>query len=1141
MSFKIKPLNAAVQNSPGVARIAEILRADESSVVISPLRGSSKFYILAELARVASVRILYIASSAEMAQAASRDFAFFTGCEPPVLPPREFPSDDALMKSPSDASSMRLGWMSAAPQAAISIAYAEALFEKLPPQDLFLASRIRIKTGQPLSREDFISNLGSIGYSTADLVEKEGDMSARGGIVDFFSPAAGNPVRVEFLGDEVASLRYFSAGDQRSIERIKEAAALPAGEVILTPEAQSRAISWVQEMTSDMELSAPARRALIEKIKTPRSLPQIDWLMPLFYSQLRSPLDYISPDTVIVLDNPGGIKKSQADFLASLPRLDSLLRSGFKAAPAAEGLFTGDAALATQLSRFRRIILDDVQLDEPGAESVCIPSEAHPALPPDGRHSPFDDLASRIAGWKSHSFAVYIALQTEAEAKKFAKILAERRMRDVEIRIGAPSSGFILPEEGIALITEGEIFGERKPVKPSARRDVPSAFITSFGELKSGDYIVHAEFGIGIFRGLQRLKINSVDGDFIHCEYQGGDKVYVPVDKLKLVQRYICDGAPPRVDKLGHENWKKVIKRVRRAVETVAREILVLYAERKSIQGHQFPPRDAEFREFELSFPYEETSDQEAAIEDVMLDMESPKPMDRLICGDVGFGKTEVALRAAFKAAAAGKQVAFLAPTTLLVYQHYTTAAERLKPYPITVDMLSRFKTPRETKEILKKLEEGSLDIIIGTHKLLGDKIGFRDLGLLIIDEEQKFGVAHKEKLKRVKKGLDTLTLSATPIPRTLQLSLAGIRDVSLINTPPEGRQAVETKVCQYSPPLIREAIQREMQRGGCVFFIHNRIQDIYEIASRIGELVPEARIDVTHGKMDEERLEGSIGKFISGQTDVLVTTAIVESGLDIPRANTIIINEAEDFGLADLYQLRGRVGRSTKKAWAYLIVSRPQSLSPLAKRRLQAIVELRDLGAGYKLALSDLEIRGAGNLFGEAQSGHIKEVGLEMYLDMLDAAVRELKREDEGSAAVFEPEIKTHLPAFLSDDYISDERARLVYYKKISSLKAAAGARELELELGDRFGALPGAAENLLRIAEMKIEMERLFIRKIEITDEEAVIMFVENSPFAWRYRPAGRLRAPLKPGNPLALTMKVLGALARGEGVKSGGVGAS
>ena len=702
--------------------------------------------------------------------------------------------------------------------------------------------------------------------------------------------------------------------------------------------------------------------------------------------------------------------------------------------------------------------------------------------------------------------SAHIVVRNDASRELIIEALERRSVTSFETHIGQLSQGFVFPAANQMIVGEKDLFEDIRRFGPRKMKDIPSAFLTSFSELKPGDFIVHVDFGIGLYQGLKRLRFGSMEGDFLQCEYQGGDKIYVPVDKLKLVQRYIGERKNPRIDKLGHENWKRVVRRVKKAVENTAKELLELYAQRKAESGFQYSKRDGLFKQFEFDFPYEETVDQNSAIEDVMRDMESQTPMDRLICGDVGFGKTEVAMRAAFKAVMDGKQVAFLVPTTLLAYQHYLTSVERLKKYPLIIETLSRFKSPRDEKEILKGLNDGNIDIIIGTHKLLANKIRFRDLGLLIIDEEHKFGVSQKEKLRKIKKGIDVLSLSATPIPRTLQLSLAGIRDISLINTPPEGRQAIETYVFRFNRNLIRRSILKEIDRGGSIFFIHNRIEDIYNVAEELKKIVPEARIEVTHGRMPEKQLEDSIYKFSHGEIDVLVTTAIVESGLDIQRANTMIINHSHKFGLADLYQLRGRVGRSDRKAFAYFMIPSTGSLTPESRRRLKAITELNELGSGYRLALSDLEIRGAGNIFGTEQSGHIADVGLELYLEMLDASIRKLRREEKFPQ--YEPEIKFDYPAFIPDDYVEDSTERLLFYKKLSAVSSEDELYSIEEELRDRFGRIPKPGSNLLSLVELKILMKELQIGKMDIKVGLTIIHFREESPLLSRFKPSGRLR---------------------------------
>lgn len=1108
-------------------RLIEKIKGGKKALKLSGLEGSSKFYVISELAKRLERPILYLVPSREVGEAAAEDIAFYSGEKPPLLQKKQLNSKGVIFSSVSKEITERISWLHSAKEKRILLAEAPAILEKRIPKGIFHNSIIQIQKGIEISRDEFISKLIQMGYIRVDFVENIGEMSLRGAIVDLFSPGSGNPIRLEFIGDEIGSIRYFSTDNQKSIEKLDSVIVLPASEVILTPESIKQSLSYIRKKVEEQETPASIKLSLIEEIEKGTRFPEVEWLLPSFYPNLSTVFDYIPADALIVFDDSGEISKSIENSLNSLSEIRTALKKHIKVTPDVSELYLSENQIEDEMSRFQRILIEPIEILEDGVEEIRFDTDKI-SIKREGFDSPFDPLFEYIRDWLASGLSVHIVLQTQVECKRIGKILYERGVEDVQTHVGGLSSGFIFPEGRIVVLTEKEVFGERKRGRPINRiRDIPSAFITSFSELKPGDYIVHMDFGIGIFKGLRRLKFERVEADFLECEYEGGDKVYVPIDKFKLVQRYLGGEKPPRIDRLGHQNWKRVVRRVKRAVENIAKELVELYARRKIEKGFQFSKKDNLFREFELAFPYEETSDQEAAIEDVMSDMESPRVMDRLICGDVGFGKTEVAIRAAFKAVMDGKQVAVLVPTTLLAYQHYITFTERLKGYPVIVDMLSRFRTQKEEKEILKKLEDGTIDIIIGTHKLLGNRVKFKDLGLTIIDEEQRFGAAHKERLRNLKMAVDVLTLSATPIPRTLQLSLTGIRDISLINTPPEGRKSVETYVSQFNNDLIREAILRELRRGGAVFFIHNRIEDIFSVSEEIRKLVPEATIDITHGRMEERRLEKSISKFIHGETDVLVTTAIVESGLDIPRANTIIVDDAHTFGLADLYQLRGRVGRSEKKAYAYFLIPSMGVLTPDAKRRLKAIAELSDLGSGFKLALSDLEIRGAGNLFSTEQSGHISDVGLELYLDMLDKAIRKLKNDE--TQIEYEPEIRLNLPAFLPDDYIGEGTQRLIFYKKISSISSEKELREIKGELKDRFGDLPEPALNLLEAVEIKLLMKEILAQRIEIKDEETVIIFLQKSPIYHRLRPSGRLRIFHKPSEAIGEIKRQLRRLNR------------
>jgi transcription-repair coupling factor (superfamily II helicase) len=1119
---KFEPANISHNHSDTFTRLFEKIESGEKVLKLSGLKGSFKFYIVSVLAKRLERPILYVVSSREIGESAAEDIAFYSGEKPPLLLKKELSSKGVLFSSLSTEMSERISWLYFAKEKRILLVEAPALLERRIPRDVLQNSAIQIQKGSEVARDNLILNLTQMGYVRTEFVEKVGELSLRGAILDLFSPGVSNPIRLELFGDEIGSIRYFSIDDQKSTEKIESVTILPVGEVILADETIKQSLAYIRKKAEEQETPASAKLSLLEEIEKGERFSEIEWLLPSFYPNLSNVFDYLSSDTLIMFDDYHEVSKSIQSSINSLSETKSLLKKRIKIIPDIAELYITENQLEDETSGFQRIFLEDIEILEEGAERIRFDMERISIQKEGDFNSPFEVLSEKILAWLTLGFSVQLVLQTQIESKKIKKILSERGIENIQIHTSALSSGFVFHEGRIAIIAEEEIFGERKKLKPARTTDIPSVFITSFSELKPGDYIVHLDFGIGTFRGLKRLKFEDVEADFLECEYEGGDKIYVPVDRLKLVQRYVGNEKRPKIDRLGHQHWKKVVKSVKKAVEGIAKELLELYAWRNAEKGFQFSGRDNLFREFEFAFLYDETPDQEAAIEDVMSDMEAARVMDRLICGDVGFGKTEVAIRAAFKAVMDGKQVGVLVPTTLLAYQHYQTFTERLKGYPVFMDTLSRFRTHKQEKETLKKLEDGSVDIIIGTHKLLGNKVRFKDLGLLVVDEEHRFGVSHKERLRSLKKNIDILTLSATPIPRTLQLSLAGIRDISLINTPPEGRQSVETYVSQFSGDLIQDIISRELKRNGAVFFIHNRIKDIFRIAEEIRKLAPEAKIDITHGRMEEKKLEKSISKFIEGKTNVLITTTIVEAGLDIPRANTIIVNDAHTFGLADLYQLRGRVGRSQKKAYAYFLVPSLSSFTPDAKRRLKAISELSELGSGFKLALSDLEIRGAGNIFGTEQSGHIADVGLELYLEMLNKAIKELKNEEDQIE--YEPEIKLNISAFLPDNYISEGAERLLFYKKISSISSEKELREINNELKDRFGELPEPVLNLLKVVELKLIMKEFLVQKIETKGEETVIMFLQKSPFYHRFAPSGVFRIFHKHGKVLDTIMKKL-----------------
>ncbi|MDP3016111.1 MAG: transcription-repair coupling factor, partial [Deltaproteobacteria bacterium] len=730
--------------------------------------------------------------------------------------------------------------------------------------------------------------------------------------------------------------------------------------------------------------------------------------------------------------------------------------------------------------------------------------------------------------------------------KRFGEVMEERGV--ITLLIGLLSSGFQAFEEGWVLLTEEEIFGERRRLreeKPGKRLPKgEGAPLSSYGELRENDFIVHTDYGIGLYRGLRHLKIGTVSNDYLLLEYLDADKLYVPVDRLNLIQRFIGgDGNHPRLDKLGGRSWQRAKKRAKDAISEMVKEILDLYAAREAFKGMTFAPVDQFYREFEATFQYEETPDQVRAIEEVMNDMGNPKPMDRLVCGDVGFGKTEVALRAAYRAVMDGRQVAFLVPTTVLAQQHHQTFCERFKNYPVVIEVLSRFKSPRDQKKILQRLRDGKVDIVIGTHRLLQKDVSFHDLGLVVVDEEHRFGVNHKEKLKQMRKMVDVITLTATPIPRTLQLAISGIRDLSLIQTPPENRLSIRTFVTRYEDEVVREAVLRELARGGQVFFVHHRVQNIYSMAAHLRKLVPEARLAIAHGQMKERELEKVMFQFVRGEHNLLVCTSIIESGLDIPAANTILINHAEHFGLADLYQLRGRVGRGRHQAYAYLLIPSGLSLSRDAAKRFRAIQELSALGSGFKLALQDMEIRGAGNLLGRSQSGNISAVGLEYYTQLMEKAVKELRGEEVIEEIT--PEIHFHLPAFIPEKYVEDSEERLRLYRRLSHSRSDEAVEMIREELTDRFGKIPAEAAHLFEVIKVKILLTKLSIRKFEETPSQMVLTFDETTRISpqrvveWVQQGEGRYRLtpdsmlvvegwPGMKKNPFEAARKLLQALA-------------
>lgn len=1096
----LKRLCSNTEPSQTVHDLVKKLNNDRT-VYLEGIENSSKNFFSTFLGYIGREKILIITNNQKEAENARREISYFDARQAPYLPSKDPDADKPLFSSKSDVYSLRNNWLYLAQINNLLICDKQALLERFIPNEVYKKHRITINLKDQIQRNSLQDNLEGFGFIKTDFVQSAGEYSRRGSIVDIFSPSYNLPVRIEFFGDKVHSIRFFDTADQKTINKTEQVTIIPTDELVINEDNFDFIKTSIKKFSNDNGVSASYRNSLLQQLENGGRPVYANWLVPFCCKSQDTVFDYIDQKTILVFYNTDDDNYFEGCLQNISNRLE-LLRKKFKVIPKVNSLYLTKTELEKKLSGFRKIYISELPVNNKSSFRLDF-NNIDAVKDSEHQDSPYDKLIDVLKELLDKNYLIYFVLKTNEEINKLKKIIESRNLINIHFDAGDVRTGFKSSGLKFALFTENEIYKDRKIKRRIINDDIPSAFITSFSELKPGDYIVHKEFGIGLYKGLLQLDIKNKKADFLVCEYKDGDKIYVPVDKLGKVQRYVGDGKTPTIEKLGKETWAKTLKKVRRSIELIAKDLLELYARRKAEKGFRFSKNDKLYSELESSFEHDETTHQINAINDVMIDMESESCMDRLICGDVGFGKTEVAIRAAFKAVMDGKQAAVIVPTTLLCFQHYLTFKSRLHDFPVNIEMISRFRTPAQTTKILKSLREGKTDIIIGTHKLLGPKIEFKDLGLIIIDEEHKFGVKQKESIRKMKSSVDVLALSATPIPRTLQLSLVNIRDISLINTPPPGRQQIETYVYHYNENTIKTAILNEQKRGGAVFFIHNKIENIHTVAKRISTILPDIKYEITHGRMKESMLERSINKFIKGDIDLLITTTIVESGLDIPRANTIIINDAHTFGLADLYQLRGRVGRADKKAYAYFLIPRSHNLNDSSTKRLKAISDLKELGSGYKLALSDLEIRGAGTLFGTEQSGHIGNIGLEMYLEMLEGAVKNLSH--QKTEFEFEPEIKSSLPTFIPIEYIEDDSERLMVYKKLSSVKTFKELKEISRDVSDRFGIAPEGVMNLFSLIEIKIYMKKYLIKKLDLKQKSVAMEFLENSPFFEYFRPSG------------------------------------
>lgn len=995
---------------------------------------------------------------------------------------------------------------------------AEAIIRKLVPPDVFQKYCINFQLGQRLDLNRILECMVEQGYERVDLVEGAGQFSLRGGILDIFPPGFINPLRIELFDDEVDSIREFTVETQRSLNKMKEIVIPPAKEAVFSAERINDVLPKIEkELLTEKTMLLKAGKndaykrltermgELVEHLNQGLVPREAETLFSFFYPDSVTLLDYFPVGTVVFQEEPVRQKEIFENRERELAETHVNLQEQGLVLP----IQVRDNATYLELSkgilRFARVGFSLLPKQGDVKPKNIINFTVKTMHMFKGKT---DLLIDEIKSLIEKRFTIAIFASTEARAGKIGELLKDHdifarmvpglpsKMENGEVVIicGTLEAGFELTPIKLVVITDWEIYGQPKKTRLTRQRGQAGTKISHFSDLRPGDYVVHVNHGIGKYMGIKQLEVGGIRKDYLFVQYSGEDKLYVPTDQIGLIQKYLgAEGTAPKLYKLGGTEWNKVKQRVKESVKDLANDLIALYAARQNMPGIGFSQDTVWQKEFEEAFPFEETTDQLKAIEEVKKDMETSRPMDRLLCGDVGYGKTEVAVRGAFKAVMDNKQVAVLVPTTILAQQHYNTFTERFAGYPIKIGMLSRFKSAKEQRDIIAQAKKGSIDIIIGTHRLVQEDIIFKNLGLVIIDEEQRFGVVHKEKLKRFRQTVDVLTLSATPIPRTLNMALMGVRDMSILETPPEDRFPVQTYVLEFNLEIIADAIRRELERGGQVYFVHNRVIDIDKMARLLQAAVPEAKIAVAHGQMREDQLERRMLEFISGTCDVLVCTTIIETGLDIPNVNTLIVNEAEKMGLSQLHQLRGRVGRSHRLAYSYFTYKKDKSLTEVAEKRLQAIREFTEFGAGFKIAMRDLEIRGAGNILGPEQHGHMAAVGFDMYCRLLDEAVSELRGTPPEQLP--EPVLELNINAFISDQYIADPAIKIEIYKKIMHIDNMDDSNDVEDELVDRFGDLPDPVHNLIMIARIKSIASKAGVQSITQQVDALNIKFFESS----------------------------------------------
>jgi transcription-repair coupling factor (superfamily II helicase) len=1112
-------LFARLLDDPELNQIPLQLQSGQHHFILTGITPSAKPAYLAILHRLLNQPLLYVSSDSQNLEEFRRITAFYHRMlsnkneeRLAVFPALEPGPYSGLSPHPEVLEERALAlWKLVQSNLDILFCPSASLLIRMPDIGDTFSQVPELSVGTELAPRDLVQYLQKAGYVRDEPVTNVGSFSTRGGIVDVFPPNSENPVRLEFFGDEIESLREFSIKSQRSIGPLQRLSLVPMRELLID---QNFLQQW-SEKAEQVWDSDKYEEFLAHQLALARSgefFQGCEYLLPLTVPFDRTLLDFAA-DFLIVLDEPNDLKLAMDQWVSKSQGMFKDLQAGSIAAVHPDLLLARPSELEQALNDRRVISLDQLGTQD-STEHIRLSCQTRPVRK---YHGNIRGVVEEVQKLSNQEGAIIFVQSALGKAERLYDILkeydvpcvADFRATEKEVSllqqinpnnptivVGEALDGFQIISKNIYIFGDRDLFDESELLtRPVKSKQKSASFISDFRELKPGDYVVHVDHGIGQFQGLKQISTDGIGREFMILGYYGDDRLYVPLERLDLIQKYSSgENAHPPLDKLGGTTWVKTKARIKKSMRDMAEELLKLYAERRILAGYAFSPHGHWHSEFEEAFEYTETTDQLTAIEEVNRDMESEASMDRLLCGDVGFGKTEVAMRAAFKAAFDGKQVAVLAPTTVLVYQHYIRFKQRFTAFPMNIEMLSRFRSPKEQADIVAQTASGKIDILIGTHRLLSKDVQFRDLGLLIVDEEQQFGVAHKERLKQLRKQVDTLTMTATPIPRTLHMSLIGVRDMSVIETPPQDRLAIQTTVVPFSRQIIENAIQQELARDGQIYFVHNKVESIYSVAAMVQKICPQARIVVGHGQMGDRELETAMLKFVRHEADVLISTTIIENGLDIPLVNTIIVNRSDRFGLAQLYQLRGRVGRSNRRAYAYLLVPPDKALSGEARQRLAALKEFSDLGSGFKIAALDLELRGAGNLLGGEQHGHINAIGFDLYCQMLERTIAEMRGQE------ILPEVQSHINLKVSvkipPDYVPDENQRLSIYKKISSLKSDSEMADLRNELEDRYGPVPPQVESLIEYVRLRLVSERVLVQSIERERDGIAIKFHEQTP---------------------------------------------